>query len=72
MLTKAFSTASAQRIKQIDLRTCYVSIYENDFFQVFKNMYVSVNSVIPNVLAVSLSIDIIARFISLSSIIADL
>jgi len=72
MLTKAFSTASTQPIKQTDLSICYVSSEENDFFQVFINANVSVNSVIPNVLAVSLSIDIIARFMSISSVIADL
>jgi len=71
MLTKAFSTASTQRIKQTDLSICYVSSWENDFFEVFKNANVSVNSVIPNVLAVSLSVDI-ARFISISSVISDL
>ena len=40
--------------------------------QVFKNVNVSVNSVISNVLAVSLSIDVLARFVSLSSVIVDL
>ena len=62
---------SPLRIKQTHLRSCYVSSYENDFFQVFKNANDSVNSVISNVLAVSLSIDFIDRFISLSSVIAD-
>ena len=66
-----FATASAQRIKQTDLSVRYASNKENHFFQVFKNANVFVNSVISNVLAVSLSIDIV-RFVSLSSVIVDL
>jgi len=69
---KAFSTASSQRTKQAELSICYVSSSKNDFFQVFKNANVAVNSVTSNVLAVSLSIDILARFVSLSSVIFDL
>jgi len=72
MLIKAFSSASTQFIKQTDLRICYVSRYVNDFFQVIKIADISDNSVISNVLAVSLSIDIIDRFVSLTSVIADL
>ena len=71
MLTKAFSSAPTQRIKQTDLSNCYVSSYENDFFEIFKNENDSVDSVISNVLAVSLSIHIIERFVSLSSVIVD-
>jgi len=41
-------------------------------FQVFKDANVFVNSVISNVLAVSLPIDIISRLVSLSSVIVDL
>jgi len=41
-------------------------------FQVFKNANVFVNSNISHILAVSLSIDIIARFVSLSLVIVDL
>jgi len=67
MLMKAFYTASTQHIQQTDLSICYVTNWENDSFHVFKNANVSVNSVISNVLAVSLSIDILARFVSLSS-----
>jgi len=72
MFIKAFSTASTQRIKQTDLSICYVSSLENDFFQVSKNANVSVSSVIPNVFAVSLSVDILARLVSLLSVIVDL
>jgi len=72
MLIKAFSSAPTQRIKQTDLSICYVSSYENEFFQVFKNANVSVSSVISSVIAVSLSIDITARFVNLSSVIVDL
>jgi len=71
MLTKAFSSAPTQRIKQTDLSDCYVSSFENDFFEIFKNENDSVDSVISNVLAVSLSIHIIERFVSLSSVIVD-
>ena len=69
---KAFSTASTQRTKKTDLSICYVSSYENDFFQVFKNANVFVNSTISNVSAASLAVDITARFVSLSSVIVDL
>ena len=41
-------------------------------FQVLKNANVFVNSVTSNVLAVSLSIDITAKFVSLSSVVVDL
>jgi len=41
------------------------------FSQVFKNANVSVNSIISYVSAVSLSMDIIARFDSLSLVIVD-
>jgi len=71
MLTKAFSSAPTQRIKQTDLSDYYVSSFENDFFEIFKNENDSVDSVISNVLAVSLSIHIIERFVSLSSVIVD-
>ena len=72
-LQKAFSTASTQRIKQTDFSICCVSSKENDFFEVFKNANISVNSVTSTVLAVSLSTDIIAaRCVSLSSVIVDL
>jgi len=69
---KTFSTASTQCIKQTDLSICYVSNYENDLFQVVKNANVAVNSVISDVLAVLLSIDIIAKFVGLSTIIVYL
>jgi len=72
MLRKAFSSAPTQRIKQTDFSIYYVSSYENDFFQVFKNANVSVSSVVSSVIAVSLSIDITARFVNLSSVIVDL
>jgi len=48
MLIKAFFSASTQFINQADLSICYVSRYENDFFQVFKNANISDNSVISN------------------------
>jgi len=54
------------------LSICYVSNYENDLFQVVKNANVAVNSVISDVLAVLLSIDIIAKFVGLSTIIVYL
>ena len=69
---KAISTESTQRVKQTELSICYVSSWENYFFQVFKNTYFSVNSVTSKVLAVSLSIDILARSVILSSVLVDL
>jgi len=63
MLIKSFSTASTQHIKQKDMTICYVSSWDNDFFQVFKNANVFVNSVISHVAAVSISVDIIARLL---------
>jgi len=42
------------------------------FFHVFEDANVFVNSFISNVSAVSLSIDIVARFVSLSTVIADM
>jgi len=44
----------------------------NDFFQIFKNANVFVNSVISNVFAVSLPLNIIARFVSLLSVKVDM
>ena len=72
MLMKSFFSASTQFIKQTNLSICYVSSYENDFFQVSKNANISDNSVTSYVLAVSLSIDVIDRFVSLTSVIVDL
>ena len=71
MLTKAFSTSLAQRIKLTDLSIRYFKLGKW-LFQVLKNANVFVNSNISHILGVSLSIDIIARFVSFSSVIVDL
>jgi len=54
------------------INTTYKAGRLSDFFQVFKHANVFVNSVISNTLAVPLSIDTIARFVSISSVIVDL
>jgi len=77
MLIKAFSTASTQRTKKADRLKHFLYFKLGKWlFQVFKNanvgLLVFVNSNISHILAVSLSIDIIARFVSLSLVIVDL
>jgi len=47
-------------------------LVENDFFLVFTDANIFINSVKPNVFAVSLSINIIVIFFNLSSAIRDL
>jgi len=71
MLIKAFSTASAQRVKLTDLSICCFKLGKW-LFQVFKNGNIFVNSNISHISAVSLSTDITARFVRFSSVIVDL